>query len=226
MSNPTPVLLGWSGGKDAAWSLHVLNQDPRYQVMGLLCMLDAQAQWAPMQGVRIQVLRAQAQCLGLPLLEAVVAAPGDNQAYERALAHALEQARQQWPGMNTAAFGDLQLEDVRAYRQAQLQRLHWQLVTPLFGSDTSQLARQMLDSGLQANLCCVDIHRLDLGFAGRAFDASLLEALPADVDPCGENGEFHTCVWAGPMFPTRLCLQRGPTTLQQGRFLQTEFLLG
>src|SRR3546814_3945523 len=156
-----------------------------------------------MQGVRREVLQAHADVTGRPLLEAPIPAACDNDTYEAAMARVLAQAGERWPGLRTAAFGDLLLEDIRAWRQAQCARVGWDLMTPLFGADTASLAREMLAGGLRAALCCVDTQQLDASFAGRDFDAALLDALPAGADPCGENGEFHTCVSDGPMFTAR-----------------------
>lgn len=128
-------------------------------------------------------------------------------------------------GIQHVAFGDLFLEDIRDYRKALCARLGWTAHVPLFGSDTARLARGMIEGGLRAHLCCVDTTQLDAGFAGRAFDAALLDALPAGVDPCGERGEFHTCVSAGPMFAAPLTFERGDTVLRDGRFAYTEFTL-
>ena len=223
---PTRVLLAWSGGKDAAWTLHVLRQRADVEVVGLLSTITREYGRASMQGVRVEVLRAQAAAAGLPLLEAEIPAQCDDERYAEAMADALATAAARWSGLRTAAFGDLFLEDIRRWREQRLQAAGWELLTPLFGQDTAGLARRMQAAGLRAQLCCVDTGRLDLSFAGRAFDAALLQDLPADVDPCGENGEFHTCVCAGPMFAAPLSLQRGQTVLRDGRFLYTDFLPG
>jgi diphthamide synthase (EF-2-diphthine--ammonia ligase) len=141
------------------------------------------------------------------------------------MARALAGANARWPALRTAAFGDLFLEDIRAWRQARCAQAGWDVLTPLFGSDTAALAREMLAGGLRAALCCVDTQQLDASFAGRDFDASLLAALPEGVDACGENGEFHTCTWAGPMFDRPLALARGDTLVRDGRFAYTDFAL-
>jgi uncharacterized protein (TIGR00290 family) len=219
------VLLAWSGGKDAAWTLHALRQDAGVEVVALLTTVTREHGRASMQGVRVEVLRAQAAAAGLPLLEAPIPARCDNDAYDAAMAHALAEAAARWPGTRTAAFGDLFLADIRAYREQRLSAAGWELLTPLFGSDTASLARRMQADGLRAHLCCVDTQQLDASFAGRGFDAALLDALPAGVDPCGENGEFHTCVSAGPMFAAPLALRRGETVLRDGRFAYTDFAL-
>ena len=221
----TPVLLCWSGGKDAAWALHVLRQRDDVEVVALLSSITTDYGRSSMQGVRRDVLQAQAAASGLPLLEARIPADCDNDTYEAAMAGALADAESRWPGLRTAAFGDLLLEDIRAWRQAQCARVGWEILTPLFGADTAQLARTMITGGLRANLCCVDTQQLDASFAGRDFDATLLDDLPAGVDPCGENGEFHTCVSDGPMFTAPLAIERGETVLRDDRFAYTDFLL-
>ncbi|TWT19232.1 adenine nucleotide alpha hydrolase [Luteimonas marina] len=221
----TPVLLSWSGGKDAAWALHLLRRRDDVEVVGLLSTITREYDRASMQGIRREVLRAQAGAAGLPLLEADIPAQCANADYEQAMADALARATARWPRLRTAAFGDLLLGDIRAYRERNLARIGWQLLTPLFGRDTGALAREMIDGGLRADLCCVDTRQLDAGFAGRAFDHALLDALPGGVDPCGENGEFHTCVRAGPMFDAALALSRGATELRDGRFAFTDYTM-
>jgi len=148
-----------------------------------------------------------------------------NDIYEQVFADALQRSRKRWPGLQRIAFGDLFLADIRAYRQALCARLGWTPLFPVFGAETTQLARDMLDGGLRAHVCCVDTQQLDSAFSGRAFDDDLLQALPSSVDPCGENGEFHTCVWAGPMFSYPLEVKRGETVLRDDRFAYTDFIL-
>jgi uncharacterized protein (TIGR00290 family) len=221
----TQVLLAWSGGKDAAWALHVLRQRADVVVVALLTTVTREYQRASMQGIRVEVLRAQAAAAGLPLLEASIPARCSNDDYDAAMSSALAEAAARWPGLRAAAFGDLFLADIRQYRQQRLASAGWELLTPLFGADTAALARQMQAEGLRAHLCCVDTQQLDARFAGNPFDATLLEGLPPGVDPCGENGEFHTCVHAGPMFSAPLQLQQGETVLRDGRFAYTDFKL-
>lgn len=219
----TPVLLSWSGGKDAAWALHALRQSAGVEVVGLLTTITEGYERVAMQGIRVEVLHAQAAAAGLPAIEAWMPQRADNAAYEATFAAGLAQARERWPGIGTIAFGDLFLADIRAYREALCARLGWTPLFPLFGSDTARLARQMIAGGLRASLCCVDTTQLDARFAGRDFDESLLAGLPPGVDPCGENGEFHTCVAAGPMFAHPLHLQRGDTVLRDDRFAYTDY---
>lgn len=221
-----PALLSWSGGKDAAWTLHALRQRDDVEVVGLLTTITAVHERVSTQGIRLDVLHAQARAAGLPVIEARIPQRADNATYEASFGQALEQARQRWPGIDRIAFGDLFLEDIKAYRQALCARHGWTPLFPLFGNDTAALARTMIDHGLRAHLCCVDTTQLDGGFAGRAFDAALLDELPAGVDPCGERGEFHTCVSAGPMFAAPIQIEHGETVLRDGRFAHADFKLG
>lgn len=220
-----PALLSWSGGKDAAWTLHTTRMHGELEIVGLLTTLTEGHDRVSMQGIRRDVLHAQARATGLPVVEAWIPQAASNAAYEAAFGDALAEAARRWPGVRDIAFGDLFLADIKAYRDALCARFGWTPHYPLFGCDTAQLARTMIDGGLRASLCCVDTARLDPRFAGRAFDATLLDELPAGIDPCGENGEFHTCVAAGPMFDAPLALQRGETVLRDGRFAYTDVML-
>jgi uncharacterized protein (TIGR00290 family) len=221
----TPVLLSWSGGKDAAWALHVLRRDDEVEVVGLITTITAGYDRIAMQGIRVDVLHRQAEAVGLPVIEARMPQRSDNVVYEATFTDALLRAQDRWPQLRHIAFGDLFLADIKAYRETLCARLDWTPLFPLFGSDTAQLARQMIAGGLRASLCCVDTQQLDASFSGRRFDAALLDALPAQIDPCGENGEFHTCVSDGPMFDKPLQLQRGESVLRDGRFAYTDFTL-
>ena len=219
------VLLSWSGGKDAAWALHELQQRDGIEVVALLSTLTEGYDRSSMQGVRRQVLLAQADAARLPLLEAWIPQVCDNAVYLQCMTTALHEAQQRWPGLASIAFGDLLLEDIRRWREQQYAPLGWQTVFPLFGHDTTALARQMIANGLRAQLCCVDSERLDAGFAGRVFDQTFLDELPAGIDACGENGEFHTCASAGPMFRAPLKLEQGDTVLRENRYAYTDFTL-
>lgn len=219
-----PMLLSWSGGKDAAWTLHALRQRHDVEVVGLLTTITEEDERIAMQGIRVEVLHAQSRAAALPVIEARMPRGGDNTRYETVFAEALRRALTHWPALRDIAFGDLFLEDIRIWRDAQCARLGWNAHYPLFGADTAQLARDMLTGGLRAHVCCVDTTQLDPSFAGRAFDARLLDELPAGVDPCGERGEFHTCVHAGPMFTDPVALERRETVVRDGRFAYTDFL--
>lgn len=220
-----PILLSWSGGKDAAWTLHRLQADPRFEVVGLLTTVTEGFERIAMHGIRRDILLAQAAAAGLPLVESRIPQKCDNERYEAAFAAALAQARERWPALQTIAFGDLFLADVRAWREALCTRLGWRIETPLFGADTAGLARQMIAGGLRATLCCVDTTQLAAEFSGREFDAALLAGLPAGIDPCGERGEFHTCVHAGPMFMRPLALATGERVLRDERFAYVDLQL-
>lgn len=220
-----PVLLSWSGGKDAAWTLHRLRQSPDFEPVALLTTLTEGFERIAMQGIRRDVLHAQAAAAGLPVIEAWQPQQPDNATYEASFARALGEARARFPGLTHIAYGDLFLEDIKAWRDALCARHDWTPVYPLFGSDTAALAREMIAGGLRATLSCVDTTQLDASFGGREFDAALLHDLPAGVDPCGERGEFHTCVHAGPMFAAPLRLQRGGTVLRDERFAYTDFAM-
>lgn len=218
------VLLSWSGGKDAAWTLHRLQHAGK-SVAGLITTVTRGYERISMQGIRREILHAQAAATGLGLVEVMIPPACDNAVYEAAFATGLREAQARWPGVHDLAFGDLLLQDVLDYRIAMCDRLGWSLRAPLFGSDTRMLAREMQAGGLRASLCCVDTTQLHGDFAGRDFDAALLESLPPGVDPCGENGEFHTCVADGPMFSRPLELARGDTVLRDQRFAYTDFSL-
>ncbi|TZF90246.1 adenine nucleotide alpha hydrolase [Cognatilysobacter lacus] len=226
MSTPArrAVLLSWSGGKDAAWSLHVMRMRGDVEVVGLLTTVNTGVDRIAMHGIRRDVLQAQADATGLPLVEAAIEPLCDNERYEVAIADALERARSRWPTLDTVAFGDLFLADVRAWREASLAKLGWRVETPLFGADTASLAREMIAGGLRAYLCCVDTQQIDASFSGRTFDDLLLADLPAGCDPCGENGEFHTLVVGGPMFVGSIAVRAGEQVLRDGRFFYTDFI--
>lgn len=193
------ILLSWSTGKDSAWSLHLLRQQYPGAVAGLLTTVNQAFDRVAMHAVRRTMLQAQADAAGLPLHVVNIPWPCSNEQYEAAMRTAIDGFLRN--GFTHVAFGDLFLEDVRSYRET---RLTGTGLTPLFPvwntKPTSELAREMIASGLEAFLTCVDPRKLDRSFAGRAFDETLLDDLPATVDPCGENGEFHTFVWDGPMF--------------------------
>jgi uncharacterized protein (TIGR00290 family) len=188
------------------------------EVASLLTTVTGDYDRISIHGVRRTILDAQVSALGLPLIEATIPAGATNDLYEDAFVTALETLRQQRPDVSHLAFGDLFLADVRAYRERFLERLGWTPVFPLWGKDTALLARQFVEEGYRAILSCVDTTQLGPEFAGREFDATLLNELPNTVDPCGERGEFHTCVYDGPIFRSSLSLQRGERVRRNGRF--------
>lgn len=219
------VVVAWSGGKDSALALAALQADCSYEVVALLTTVTTSYDRISIHGVRRAVLAAQVAALGLPLYVASIPPNATNEAYEAALAAALGLVQAAHPGVRHIAFGDLFLADVRAYREALLPRLGWTGVFPLWGRDTAKLAGEFIAAGFRAILCCVDTTQLGAGFAGRAFDQQLLAELPLGVDPCGERGEFHTCVYAGPVFRWGIGLRRGRHVLRDQRFQFCDLLL-
>jgi uncharacterized protein (TIGR00290 family) len=192
------VLVSWSGGKDSAWALYLLQQQAEYEVVGLLTTINSHFGRVAMHGFRQELLEQQAEAAELPLWPVPLPWPCSNEQYETAMAAACARAVNE--GVQTIAFGDLFLEDIRAYREAKLAGTGLEPIFPCWQLPTNQLAREMIAAELRAHLVCVDPRQLDARFAGRAFDEDLLRELPATVDPCGEHGEFHTFVSAGPMF--------------------------
>jgi uncharacterized protein (TIGR00290 family) len=217
-SGPRRVALAWSGGKDSSLALAALRSEPGVEVAALVTTMTSDFDRISIHGVRRSVLAAQVGALGLPLVEAGIPAAARNALYEQALADALAELRQREPDIKWLAFGDLFLEDVRAYRERLLCSLGWTPIFPLWGRDTAGLAREFVASGYGAILTCVDTTQLAAEFAGREFDSSLLADLPETVDPCGERGEFHTCVYAGPIFNKPLNLVAGQRIRRDGRF--------
>lgn len=215
MSDTPRTLLSWSSGKDAAWALHLLRLAGVVEVVGLLTTLNAAFDRVAMHAVRRTLLEAQAASAGLPLLQVPLPWPCSNAEYEAAIAQSLAQARDEW-GVTHVAFGDLFLEEVRAYRERQLEGTGLTPLFPLWGQPTRDLARTMVENGLTARLTCVDPRRLSPDFAGRAFDLSLLDDLPPDVDPCGEGGEFHTFVTDGPIFARPIAVAVGEIVTRDG----------
>jgi uncharacterized protein (TIGR00290 family) len=206
--------LSWSSGKDSAWSLHVLRQQADLEVMGLFTTVNAAFDRVAMHAVRRSLLEAQAQAAGLPLHIIDIPYPCSNADYERIMGAFTTEARAQ--GVEAMAFGDLFLQDIRAYREARLEGTGIAPVFPLWQQPTRQLAAEMIAAGLTAHLTCIDPRRLDRSFAGRPYDADLIASLPADVDPCGENGEFHTFVTGGPMFARSLPVTVGEIVARDG----------
>jgi uncharacterized protein (TIGR00290 family) len=214
--------LSWSSGKDSAWALHTLRQQSAYEVVGLLTTVNTRFDRVAMHGTRSVVVRAQAQAAGLPLIEAPLPWPCSNEHYEAVMRDVCARATQE--GVEAMAFGDLYLEDVRRYREGRLVGTGIAPVFPLWGRDTRELVREMLGGGLRARVTCVDPRKLPATFAGRELDESLLAELPPNADPCAENGEFHTCAYAGPMFAAPISLVPGMVEERDG-FVFADFAL-
>jgi uncharacterized protein (TIGR00290 family) len=208
------TLVSWSSGKDSAWMVHVLRQRGDVQLAGLLTTINESARRVAMHAVRVDLLQAQADALGLPLWQIPSPSPCPNDVYERAMAAAV--ARAVADGFTHIAFGDLFLEDIRRYREEKLAGTGLTPLFPLFDADTPRLAREMVTAGLGARITCVNPKVIDRSFAGREFNASLLDDLPPSVDPCGERGEFHTFAYKGPMFAREIPIDIGITVERDG----------
>jgi uncharacterized protein (TIGR00290 family) len=207
------ILLSWSSGKDSAWALHMLQQQYPGAVASLLTTLNEAVDRVAMHAVRREVLEAQAGAAGLPLIVVPIPHPCSNEEYEARMRTAVAAAVAS--GFTHVAFGDLFLEDVRKYREDRLAGSGLEPLFPVWGIPKAELAEQMMAAGLRARLACVDTRVLDASFIGREFDRMLLTDLPAGIDPCGENGEFHSCVYAGPMFRHPLTLEAGETVTRE-----------
>jgi uncharacterized protein (TIGR00290 family) len=221
---PTKVILSWSGGKDSALALQSLRCNPNIEVVALLTSITRDYDRISVHGVRRSLLAAQVERLGLPLFEIVLPANCTNDIYEAAFHDSLAAIKQQSPDVSQIAFGDLFLEDVRSYRERLLGGSDFEPVFPIWGIDTSTLARQFIADGFSARIVCVDTTQLDGSFAGREFDYHLLDELPQGVDPCGERGEFHTFVSDGPGFSTPVAYQVGDKVLRDERFMYCDIL--
>ena len=200
------ALLSWSGGKDCAWALERLRGAP-VRIEALLTTINEQPDRVAMHGVRRELIEEQAQSMGIPLWTTPLPWPCPNGRYEQVMAEVCQRAVND--GIEAVVFGDLFLADIRAYRERMLAGTGLEPVFPLWGEATYSLAREMITGGLRARLACIDRKKLDASFAGREFDARLLGALPPEVDPCGENGEFHSFVYEGPMFRRPIAAEAG-----------------
>lgn len=218
------MIVSWSGGKDCALALREIALGDEYEPAALLTTVTAGYDRISMHGVRRSLLRAQAEALGVPLHEVVITANADNDEYERKMAAALSALRAETPAIDAVVFGDLFLRDIREYREKNLARAGLRALFPLWGSDTRDLAARFIELGFRAVAVCVDSTALDGSFAGRELDASFLEDLPDGVDPCGENGEFHTFVYDGPLFANPVAHARGEVVLRDERFHYADLL--
>jgi len=208
------TLLSWSSGKDSAWSLYLLRQQNEHEVVGLLTTFNQAANRVAMHAVRRSLVKAQAKEVGVPVWDVDLPQPCSNADYECIMKETCKAAVQE--GIECIAFGDLFLTDIRAYREKQLEKSGLQPIFPVWGMPTRELARSMIKSGLPAKLTCVDPKRLAPEFVGREFNEQLLSDLPTEIDPCGENGEFHTFVYAGPMFQKDLSVEVGEIVSRDG----------
>ncbi len=208
------VLMAWSSGKDSAWALRLLRRQPDVQVVGLLTTFNSAADRVAMHAVRRELVEAQAERVGLPLWGVDLPWPCSNQEYEELMSAVIRRAVGE--GISAMAFGDLFLTDVRQYRERQLAGTGLEPLFPVWGVPTAELAREMIEAGVRARLTCVDPRKLDGSFAGREFDHRLLDLLPKNIDPCGENGEFHTFVYDSPVFSRPIEIESGIVVERDG----------
>jgi len=198
MTNRIKGIISWSSGKDSAYALHAIRKEGEIEVVGLLTTVTRAYNRVSMHGVREELLDRQAEEMGLPCIKIDIPSPCPNELYEQEMARTLAGFKSQ--GVTHVVFGDIFLRDLREYREARLAEAGMHGVFPLWLRDTVELAHEMLDIGMRATVTCIDLKKLDRSFAGLSYDKNFLRALPHDADPCGENGEFHTFVSAGPMF--------------------------
>ena len=216
------VLLSWSGGKDAALALHEMRMANEYEVTCLLTTVTREYDRISMHGVRRVLLERQAKSVGLPLETVLISKSNSEEEYERAMRAVLE--KQLAAGVTAVAFGDIFLEDVRSYREDKLSSIGMEAVFPLWDRDTTELANSFMHLRFEAVVTCVDSEALDPAFVGRDFDPHFLADLPLGVDPCGENGEFHTFVYAGPVLHEIIPLARGEVVLRDNRFYYCDLI--
>jgi uncharacterized protein (TIGR00290 family) len=210
----TDILLSWSGGKDSALALREIIRNKEHGVRALLTTVTEDFDRISMHGVRRSLLIAQASSLGIPVEEVWIPKDASNEAYEARMKAVLTRYKDR--GIEGVAFGDIFLQGIRSYREGKLAQIGMRGIFPLWGRDTGRLAREFIDAGFRAVLCCVDPGKLSKEFCGKEFDTAFLESIPASVDPCGENGEFHTFVYAGPIFNNEIPISKGEVILRDG----------
>ena len=201
------TLMSWSSGKDSAWALYQLQKDPNIELAGLFCTVNKEFDRVAMHGVRVELLQKQADSIGLPLEIIEIPYPCSNEQYEKTMSLFIERAKEN--SIEQIAFGDLFLEDIRDYRIEKLQGSGIEPIFPIWGIPTDVLSKQMVDSGLRTIITCVDPRKLSNNFAGKEYTHDFLNLLPGGIDPCGENGEFHSFVFDGPMFNTPININVG-----------------
>lgn len=196
------TLMSWSSGKDSAWALHKLQQNPEIDLVGLFCTANKEFDRVAMHGVRVELLQKQAKSIGLPLEIIEIPYPCNNAEYEKIMGQFVEKAK--IDNIEYFAFGDLFLEDVRNYREEKLKGSGIKPIFPIWSIPTDKLSREMISSGLRTVITCINPKQIPKEFVGREFDESFLDSLPENIDPCGENGEFHSFVFDGPMFKEQI----------------------
>ncbi len=216
------AILSWSGGKDSALALHAVRQAGEYHIAAMITTVTEPYDRSSMHGIRGTLIEEQAASLGIPLEKVMLSPVSSNEEYDSRMQELLE--RHKAEGVSAVVFGDIHLEDVRQYREKRLASIGMQGLFPLWGRDTFRLARGFLDRGFKAVVTCVDTGQLDKGFAGRPYDEDFLASLPEGVDPCGENGEFHSFVYDGPIFAGPIAHATGEIVLRDGRFCFCDIL--
>jgi len=212
MQSKTPIVMCWSGGKDSSLALEALLQSPEYEVTELFTTITEGYDRISMHGVRRELLEAQAKSIGLPLTTVLIPPECVNATYQQRMKDACIAFKKR--GIEHMAFGDLFLEDIRAYRNEQLKQVDMTAVYPVWGLDTAKLAEDFIARGFKAILCCIDPKQIPSDFCGRDYDRAMLAGLPKKADPCGENGEFHTFVYEGPIFKTPIACAKGEVVLR------------
>ncbi len=215
------ILLSWSSGKDSAWALHVLRLQQDVEVVGLFCTFNKKFERGAMHAVRNELICQQAESIGLPLELIPIPDPCSDSEYKIIMADFIEQVNSL--GIDTIAFGDLFLEEIRSYRQESLAGTGITALFPLWGIPTDELSKEMVTCGLRAKITCIDPRYLPAEFAGHEYDSTFLEKIPGSVDPCGEKGEFHSFAYDGPMFKNKLNIRVGET-VTRGGFIYTDLL--
>lgn len=221
MSKQKKVLLSWSSGKDSAWTLYQMQNRPDLEVVGLFSTVNTKYERVAMHAVRLELIEFQANAADLPIEIIGLPDPCSNQSYEKIMTGFVEKIKKK--KIDAIAFGDLFLEDIRDYRIRNLVNTGIEALFPIWGIPTNELAISMLDNGLSACITCIDPSKLDTSFAGRVYDYSFVESLPANVDPCGEYGEFHSFAFSGPMFKKTINVRSGETVERDG-FIFTDLL--
>ncbi len=217
-----PIIMSWSGGKDSALALRELQQSERYHVSVLLTTVTGDYDRISMHGVRRELLKAQAQALGIPLETIIISANAQNGEYEEKMEAFLKKYQER--GVSSVCFGDIFLEDLKDYRENNLARINMQGVYPIWKRNSTELANSFIDSGFKAIITCIDSEVLDKKFAGRIYNRRFLSELPSYIDPCGENGEFHTFVFDGPVFKHTIGFLKGEVVLRDNRFYFCDLL--
>ncbi|MBL7156591.1 MAG: diphthine--ammonia ligase [Candidatus Omnitrophica bacterium] len=219
---PESIIMTWSGGKDSALALYELKKDTAYSIKTLFTTVTKDYGRISMHGVREALLEKQAKSLGILLEKIEISANSSHEEYKNKMKNALELYKSK--GLESVAFGDIFLEDIRSYREANLSKVGMKAVFPLWKKNTEELANLFIDLGFKTILTCVDTKLLDGKFTGREFDKQFLSELPETIDPCGENGEFHTFVYDGPIFKNRIYYEKGETVLRDDRFMYCDLL--